>query len=120
MRIHQVSFNFFKGLLMFFFPLEFFLLLEFNQWRKDFSSATQVRYEPPQEITLAKQRLQLLLVTWRSCVKNGLGLVLIDLNALLVDHKAKKITCDNAKCTFKRIHFQTMFPHSFKGMSKVV
>src|ERR1044072_6739866 len=78
---------------MFFFPLEFFLLLEFKQWRKYFSSSTKVRYKPPQEINLAKQRLQLLLITWRTCVKNGFGLVLIDFNPFLVDHKAKEITC---------------------------
>src|ERR1044072_6672916 len=105
MRIHQVSLNFFKGILMLFFPLEFLLFLEFNQWRKDLCSATKVGYKLPQEINLAKQRLQLLFVTWWTCIKYGLGLILIDFNPFFMDHKAKKITCDHTKSTIKRIHF---------------
>src|ERR1044072_3017041 len=105
MRIHQVSLDFFKGILMLFFPLEFLLFLEFNQWRKDHCSATKVRYKPPQEINLAKQRLQLLFVTLCTRIKDGIGLILIDFDPFLMDHKAKKITCEHTKSTFKRIHF---------------
>ena len=106
--------------LVFFTPLEFVEILEFQERGECLHFSCRICYESAEEIYLAEQRLELLFGSWWWSVQDCSGLVLVYLNASMMDKEAQKVASRHTECAFSRVHLEMMSAHTKESLPKII